>query len=135
MHLKIVLLSRGLKLSNSKPGCRAQLFTSFWNRYQQLLSDIELIQTSALISFVVPRLTPVSLLESECGHGIVTLLGDTRKRPSSLLQSMFHTHCQRVTLLRFFFSARLKENVITRLTRRRYASKSRLNTVQTLADF
>jgi hypothetical protein len=48
MHLKIMLLSRGLKLPNPKPCYRVSaLYFFFLNRYHQWLSDIELIQISA----------------------------------------------------------------------------------------
>jgi hypothetical protein len=50
-HLKIPLLSRGLKMSYSKPVVESELFTSLYNRYHLWLLDIELIQMSAISSF------------------------------------------------------------------------------------
>ncbi len=50
MHLQITLLSRGLKLSNAKQGCRVSGLHFLWNRYHQRHSDIELVQVSASFS-------------------------------------------------------------------------------------
>jgi hypothetical protein len=49
------------------------------NRYQQWLSDIELIQISAFFQLLIPGLTLVSLQESESVFEIVTQLADTGK--------------------------------------------------------
>ncbi len=78
MHLKIPLSSRGLRLSNSKPGCRVSalcLFVkeippmAFWHRAQ---SD------KCFFQLLIPELTPVSLLESKSGFEIFTQLADTK---------------------------------------------------------
>jgi hypothetical protein len=64
MHLKILLSSRGLKLTNFKAGCRVSALLFFlWNRYPPWLSDAKLIQKS-VFKLLIPELTPVSLVES-----------------------------------------------------------------------
>jgi hypothetical protein len=55
------------------------------NRYHQWLSDVKLNQIRAFFQLLIPRLTPVSLLESASGFEIATQLSDTRKEPSSHL--------------------------------------------------
>jgi hypothetical protein len=82
--LKMTLLSRGLKLLNSKAGCSLSAL---------LLYEIDTTNGSltlrsfrrVLFQLLVPALTTVSLLESKFGFQIVTQLADTRKRPSSHL--------------------------------------------------
>ncbi len=91
MQLKIALLSRGWKLSNSTPGCtiKSQFFTSLWNRLHQWPSGIELIWISTF-SASHSRIYPCQLLDSESGFESVTQL---RKRPSlhqwSMLQRAY----------------------------------------------
>ncbi len=95
--MKIPLLSRGLKLPNSKPGCRVSaphffvkkkiLPMAFWHRGH---SD------ECLFQLLIPGLTPVSLLESELRFEIVTLLEDSGKRPFSHISTMAKsTNCLR----------------------------------------
>jgi hypothetical protein len=92
MRLNILFLNRGLKLSNSKPGCRVSGLLFFVKYiYQQWLHDIELIQMSVFFFFfqhLILGLTPVSLLESELGLQIVTQPENTRIRPSLYLWSL-----------------------------------------------
>ncbi len=60
MHLKIPILTCGLKLSNSKQGFRVSAFHFLWNRYYQWLSDIEIIHevlSSAFYSRINPSFT------------------------------------------------------------------------------
>ncbi len=72
MHLKIPFFSKGLRISNSKPGCKVSAphyFVkwippmAFWNRAHS---------EKCFFQPFIPELTPVSLLES--GFEIVTQL-------------------------------------------------------------
>ncbi len=57
MHLKILLLSRGLKLSNIYAGCGVSAFHFSVEQIPQQLSDIELIQISAFFCLQLPGIT------------------------------------------------------------------------------
>ncbi len=85
MHLKIQLSSRGLKLSNSKPGCRVSSFHFFVIQILPTAFGHQAHSDKCFSQLHNPRLTTVSLVESELGFEIVTQLADTGKRPSSHL--------------------------------------------------
>jgi hypothetical protein len=77
MQLQLPLLSRGLKLSNSKPGSIVRVFTFLWNGYYQWLSGIELFRRCPFFQLLVPELIHFSLLgkrsrvincHATCGH-------------------------------------------------------------------
>jgi hypothetical protein len=59
MHSKIPLFSRGLELSNSKPCCQSQLFSSSFLNHQ-LFYDIRIIQLSGF-QLLIAGLTSLSL--------------------------------------------------------------------------
>ncbi len=88
MHLKIQLLSRSLKLSNLKPGCRVSAFHFFYEIY----TTNGFLTSSSVFSALIPGSTPASLLKSKPGFDIVTQLADTGKGPSLHVYPM--TLCQ-----------------------------------------
>jgi hypothetical protein len=71
-HLKISLLGRSLKLSNSKPGCRAPAIHCFCKFYQ-LLSYNELIQTSDFFFSLKKRADPTDTLGVKLSNEISSL--------------------------------------------------------------
>ncbi len=71
MHLKIPLSSRGLKSSILNPVEEPQLFSSSLTRFHQWLSDIELIQISAMCIF------QLLILDKPSFHSLTTHLGLT----------------------------------------------------------
>jgi hypothetical protein len=88
IHLKIPPLTRGLKLSISKPGCRVSAHSS------SLLSEIgttngflasSLFKIRAFSSFLFPGLTSVSLLESDSGFEIFMDIKDSTSKRSTLV--------------------------------------------------
>ncbi len=88
MHLKIPLFSRGLKLSNSEPGCRVSALHFFVKWILPMAFWHQAHSDKYFLKLVIPGITPVSLLESGSGFEIVTQLVDIGKRPSSHLTSM-----------------------------------------------
>jgi hypothetical protein len=81
MHLKKLHFISGLKMSGA---VEKLLFTSLWNRYQEQIPGIKLIQIGAIsILLIMPALTHVSLLERYLVLETAMPRGDIRKRPSA----------------------------------------------------
>jgi hypothetical protein len=88
MHLKMPVLSRGLKLSNSKPGCRVSAlhFLGEIDTTNDFLTSSSI--RWAFFSASYFRINPCFTAEKRIGVWIVTHLADTGKLSSSNIYSL-----------------------------------------------
>jgi hypothetical protein len=77
MHLKMQLLSRGLKLSYPDPSCRVPALHFFANKMSPVSFRQRAQSDECFVQLFIPGLIPVSRLESASGFGIVTQVADT----------------------------------------------------------
>ncbi len=71
MHLKIPFLSRGLKFSNSKPGCRVSVFHIFFvESINGYLASSSFRWLFFFFQLLIPGLTLIAMLENQSGFDI-----------------------------------------------------------------
>ncbi len=84
MHLKIPLSSRGLKLSNCKPGCRVSALHFFVKQIPPMAFWHRAHSDKCYFQLLIPGSTPASQLKSVSGFEIVTKLAGTGKWPKKM---------------------------------------------------
>jgi hypothetical protein len=81
--LNVPLLSRGLKLSNSKQGYRFSALHFFLEAIPPMASWHQTQSAKCILQLHLPAVRPVTLLESEWWFEYITQIADTGIRPSS----------------------------------------------------
>ncbi len=113
MHSKIPLLSRGLKLSNSKPGCRVSALHFFVKLIPPMAFWHWAHSDKCFFQLLIPALTTCSLLESESRFEIVThshilwTLQNTHLRLFSLCLGLWTQRFEHILFLTFWFLSML----------------------------